>query len=187
MAYFPLLINLNGKKCVIIGGGKVAARKAKVLGSCGANITVIAPDIKYDFDGCCVLKRSFNENDISDAFLIIAATDNRELNKKIAELASSNNIFVNVADSLDESSVTLPAIYHSGSLSAAISTEGKSPYVSRKIRDWLAENIPPYFNSALERISAVRGNLIGCKNASVEYKRIFDEEIKKYEDRNKTE
>ena len=111
MGYFPFFINLTGKICVVIGDGKVAERKAASLRMFDGEVSVYA-------------KGEWNEQVLSQAFLVVAATDQREVNRQIALFCREKGIFVNVADSKEESTVLFPAVIRQGPVSIGISTGG---------------------------------------------------------------
>ena len=106
MAYFPVNINIENKKCFVIGGGTVAKRKVNMLLDFGADVTVIAEELKRDFDGCKVLKKPFEYDDIKSAFFVVASTDNKKLNSEIAQYCRENNIYVNSVTNADDCTFT---------------------------------------------------------------------------------
>ena len=152
MAYFPIFTQIEGKRCLIIGGGKVAARKVRMLLQYGANIVVVAEkvceEIKKILPEENLLesrKKAFFEKEIHKAFLVIAATSNREENHYIAELCHDCNVFVNVADSEEESSFIFPSIVRKGDISIGINSGTGSPTVSKQIRKQIEKAVPDYY------------------------------------------
>ena len=142
--YYPVSLKVRNKKCVVVGGGKVAQRKIKFLLEKGASVTAISPEITSVLDK---LRRdgkishspvTYLSSHLKDAFLVIAATDDRTINSRIAKDANKLGILVNVVDSPTESSFILPAILSRGDLTIAVSTAGKSPALARKIKEDLA-------------------------------------------------
>ena len=95
MAYFPVNINIENKKCFVIGGGTVAKRKANMLLDFGADVTVVAEELKQDFEGCKVLKKPFEYDDIKSAFFVVASTDNKKLNSELKHMQNGDNGFGN--------------------------------------------------------------------------------------------
>ena len=134
MAYFPMFINIENKKAYVIGGGKVALRKAEVLMKFGADVTVIAKEIKYRFD-CRVIEDIYREEYIKDAFIVAAATDDRNVNKEISRYCRENGIYVNIADSRDESAFIFGANAVDDNIVISVSTSGEDPSLAKKIRD----------------------------------------------------
>lgn len=145
MAYFPMYVSLENKNCLIVGGGKVAKRKADTLLSFGGKVTVLAPEFKEDFSRCRQVKKTFEKQDIGDYFLVVAATDNRKVNKEVAKVCQEKNIAVNVADSGEESSFLFGAIHKREHMVASVNSGENKPSWSKKvkegIKDYLEENI----------------------------------------------
>ncbi len=224
MAYFPIFTQIDGKRCFIAGGGKVAARKVHILLQYGADVVVAAEKVcgeikealpeenifegvfeyihenecnknKYDISGNIsnvesknifikrynpngnpknissdleksenllessliecqkdlsedvfkTRKNTFLEKEIGKAFLVIAATSNREENHHIAELCHAYNILVNVADAEEESSFIFPSVVRKGDISIGINSGTGSPTVSRHIRKQIEKAVPDYY------------------------------------------
>lgn len=140
---FPLFLDLKGKKAVIIGGGKIALRRAGVLLSFGAEVTIIAPECESVPEGAAFLNRSYQEGDLAGAFLAVAATNCREVNFQVGQEAKKAGIFVSVADRKEESSFFFPAICTGSGLIAGVVSQGeehkKTAAAARKIRTVLEE------------------------------------------------
>ena len=142
--YYPVSLKVSDKKCVVVGGGKVAERKTKFLLEKGASVTVISPQITSPLDKLrrdgkiSHLPAVYFSSPLKDAFLVIAATDDRTVNSRVAKDARRLGILVNVIDSPAESSFILPATLTRGDLTIAVSSSGKSPALARKIKEDLA-------------------------------------------------
>ena len=140
---FPLFIDLQGKKTVIVGGGKVALRRAQVLMQFGAEITLIAPQCSQVPDGATFLQRPYTPGDLEGAALAVAATDYREVNHQVFEEAQKAGIFISVCDSPEESSFFFPAVCQGGGLIAGVVSGGhehhKTAEAAKKIRSVLEE------------------------------------------------
>ena len=153
MDFLPLLVDLKQGRCLIVGGGKVAARKASVLLQANARITVISPDIDDALAKLIIhnakqiqwLKTPFDDAYIHAQTLVIAATDDRAINQHIASLAKKRRIPVNVADSPEDSSVLLMSVLDRSPLLVAVGSSGASPVLSRQVRARLAALIPPTY------------------------------------------
>ncbi|MBI4777707.1 bifunctional precorrin-2 dehydrogenase/sirohydrochlorin ferrochelatase [Candidatus Desantisbacteria bacterium] len=160
MRYYPICLDVKDKKCVIVGGGEVAARKIVFLLNCEANITVISPQINEEINAHLQkiewIDRKYQSEDLNDAFFVIVATDDQELNKQISHEARDKGILVNMVDSADDSTVILPAVLSRGSLSIAVSTEGKSPALAKKIRDDLREIFGKEYIGFVELLGSLR-------------------------------
>ena len=142
-SYYPIMLNLSGKKVVIIGGGTVAARKILTLLEANAEITVISPELHEKvipaFDDHLFIwkQKYFEPADLANAFLIIAATNQEAVNLQVYE-NTSNQQLINVVDRPDLSSFIVPASFRRGKLAVAVSTSGAMPGLSRKIKQELA-------------------------------------------------
>lgn len=143
--YYSVNLSLTNKKCLVVGGGKVAARKVQSLLACSANVYVVSPELTPLLIGLAndnrifYLPREYNYTDLLDCFLVISATDDVKTNQKVASDCMSKNILVNVVDCPDLCNFFVPAVVQKGDLSISISTGGKSPMLARKIRAELAE------------------------------------------------
>lgn len=140
---FPLFIDLKGKKAVIVGGGKIALRRAGVLLSFGADVTIIAPVCEAVPEGATFLQRPYEEGDLAGAFLAVAATNSREVNLQVGQDANAAGILVSVADRKEESNFFFPAICAGNGLVAGVVSQGeehkKTAAAARKIRTVLEE------------------------------------------------
>jgi len=139
--YYPICLNIKDKKCVVVGGGEVALRKVKSLIEADAKVVVISPEIIPS------LKELVKKNKITyvnqeykskyikkDTFLVIAASNDKQLNAKIAHDADKLNLLINVVDSPKLGNFILPATLRRGKLIISISTSGQSPALARKIK-----------------------------------------------------
>ncbi len=165
MKYYPALLALKGKKCVVIGGGKVAQRKARSLVKTGASVRLISPVLTK---GLKALKRSkkisciksgYQKKFLKNAFLVIAATGDNLINLKIAKDADKLRMLVNVVDSPDSSNFIVPAVLQSGDLIIGISTSGKAPALSKKIKEDLTKLIIPRYAGPLKLLEGIRKEL----------------------------
>ncbi|MFT4891622.1 MAG: precorrin-2 dehydrogenase/sirohydrochlorin ferrochelatase [Halobacteriales archaeon] len=141
----PLYHDLDGRTVVIVGGGSVAARRARKLAR-EADVTVVAPEFDDRFEGipCETVERRVQPEDaadlVADAFLVVAATDDHSLNDAVADAARNAGCLVNRAD--ETADVVMPSLAESERLSVAISTGGASPAVCRYLR----QEIDPILN-----------------------------------------
>lgn len=142
MPYYPLMLDLSGKACLVVGGGEVALRKARSLIEAGAYVTVIAPEIEAgleDMKGVTVIERDYREGDASGYTLVFAATDSNSVNTAVSEESRRNGIPVNIVDDPGLCSFIVPSVVRRGDFLIAISTSGKSPSLSKKVRRELEE------------------------------------------------
>ncbi len=135
--YYPIFVDLRGRKTVVVGGGPVARRKIESLLAAGAEVTLIAPEIIDDISSMTeitILKRSYLPGDLTGAILVIAATDDMEINAQVSSDAMALGIFCNIVDIPKMCSFIVPAVVEKGPIKIAISTGGVSPALSRKLR-----------------------------------------------------
>ena len=148
MKYFPLFLDINNRQCLVIGGGSVASRKVTTLLKSGAGVTLVAPEVNEKLKrlakdkSITIINREYQDSDLTNAFLIIAATNNAKVNLHIANLANNANILVNVADNPDSGSFIFPSVVDRSPVSVAISTGGASPVYARQLRMRLESMIP---------------------------------------------
>ena len=148
MKYFPLFFNLKNKSCLVVGGGEVALRKCELLESAGVAITLVgievSPELKAFLSSALhqINVREFSPEDLDDKVLVICATDDSEINKKISILAQEKNLPVNVVDNAELSSVIFPAIVDRSPVIVAASTSGTSPVLASQLREQLELLLP---------------------------------------------
>jgi precorrin-2 dehydrogenase/sirohydrochlorin ferrochelatase len=159
---YPVSLKLEGRRCLVVGGGPIALRKTRDLLACAASVRVVAPEWKADFaalDGRADLSRvtrEFLPEDLEGAFLVIAATDDPDTQTLVAREAEVLSILCNVVDVNRLCSFYLPATLRRGSLSVSVATDGKYPILSVVLRDWLAGRIGPQLGPALEWLAEAR-------------------------------
>ena len=181
MSYYPALLDLSGKKAVVIGGGAVAQRKIETLIECGAIVHVISRDMTPELQGRLkkgdirFLSHEFDDSLIEGAFLVIIATDDVMMNQRISEIAKKRNILVNVVDQPDECSFIVPSILKRGDLIIAVSTSGKSPALAKRIREKLADLFGKEYESFLLFMGKIRKELLLKDIPEDERGRIFHE------------
>ena len=159
MPLFPIFINLEGRRVLIVGGGHVALRKAERLSPYGADIFAVAPEFIPGFagiPGVTLLERRFEPGDIDGAALVIAATDGPELNAAVSELCRWENVPVNVVDDIEKCSFVFPSLVRRGELSVGISTGGASPSAAQYIRRGVEQLVPEGFEDILGFLAAHR-------------------------------
>jgi len=148
MQYFPVFFDLKGKRCLVVGGGDVAARKVSLLFRAGAEVLVISPELCESLQNRVAngeIKheaRSFKDADIDACVLIVAGTDDQAVNKRVSELAHAKCIPVNVVDQPALCSFIVPSIIDRSPVQVAVSTGGASPVLARLLRARLETMIP---------------------------------------------
>ncbi|MCM3585944.1 NAD(P)-binding protein [Mesobacillus maritimus] len=144
MNEYPAMIKLNGKIATVIGGGTIAERKVKSLLQAGANVIVISPKITkqiHDWEQSkklTWLNKKFEPTDVNDSFLVIAATDQHDVNKNVREAVNEFQL-LNIVDDPVASNFIVPSSFRQGQLTIAVSTSGASPSLAKKIKTELME------------------------------------------------
>ena len=162
MRYYPVNLDVKNRRCLVVGGGGVGARKVQTLLECGAIVTVVSPAItgnllKLADTGSLVLRqRSYRESDLDGMFLVIGATDDEDLNRRISGDAQQRNMLCNIADRPEACNFILPSIVNRGDLVIAISTSGKSPAFAKKLRRRLQKEFGPEYADFLRLMGAIR-------------------------------
>jgi precorrin-2 dehydrogenase/sirohydrochlorin ferrochelatase len=158
--YYPVFLNLKDKKTVVVGGGRVAERKARMLIEAGAAVKIVSPSLTHNLKILCDggklthIKRKYKTADIKDAFLVIAATSSPQTNTKIAKDAE---LLINVIDTPSEGNFIVPSIVRRGLLTIAISTAGASPAMSKTIRKEIERLYGTEFALYLKFAETIRG------------------------------
>jgi len=148
MQYFPVFFDINGKRCLVVGGGDVAARKVSLLFRAGAKVTVVSPELCESLRGRLAageiehVARRFEDADLEGHTLVVAATDDEAVNRRVSELAHARNLPVNVVDQPELCSFIVPSIIDRSPVQVAVSTGGASPVLARLLRARLETLIP---------------------------------------------
>lgn len=162
-AYYPIFADLTGRRCVVVGGGKVAERKVARLLRCGARVTVISPTVTRRLSRDAQegkirrLSRPFRVADLTGAWLVYAATDDQRVNGRVSRSAAQRRIFTNVVDQTPLCSFIAPAILQRGTLTIAISTGGASPSLAKQVRRDLERTIGEGYLPMLRLLTRLRG------------------------------
>lgn len=161
MAYFPVFMNLAEKPVLVVGGGKVAARKTRALLKAGALVSVIARDLGDELESRLEngeikwASRAFEEREIAAYWLVFAATSDRDLNRAVFEAGEARGVPVNVVDDRELCRFISPAVVDRHPVQIAVSTGGESPTLARAIRNWIEALLP----RGLGKVAAVAGGL----------------------------
>ena len=178
--HFPMFVELEAKPCLVVGGGEIAARKAAVLRSFGAEVTVVAPEMNGR-DARWV-RRGFEDRDVEGQTLVVAATDDVALNRHVSELCKARGIPVNVVDDPKNCTFVFPAIFRKGPIVAAVSSGGASPVAAKLVRDRIGRLVPDEFAAAVADQGARREELKRKYPDPQERKRICEEELAEWKD-----
>jgi precorrin-2 dehydrogenase len=138
--YYMACLDLEGRNCLVVGGGGVALEKARGLLDCGASVTVVAPEIAPELAKLGVEKRrrGYRSSDLEGHFLVVAATSSTSLNKRVYADAEARLLLCNVVDVPELCSFILPAVHRQDPIAIAVSTGGASPALAQHIRDEIA-------------------------------------------------
>ena len=141
----PIILDLTGRKALVVGGGRIAYRKAKALADEGAHVTVISPNFVDDFStmpNATLVQRTYEAGDTEGFQLVITATGNHAVDQLIYDEGNARGTWVNSADDPDRCSFYLAATHRDGNVIVAVSTEGKSPALASHLRNTIAEQLP---------------------------------------------
>jgi len=161
VTFYPVFLDLRGRRAVVIGGGAVAEQKVLGLLSAGAHVTVVSPETTPRLaelattGGIDLRRRPYRSGDLAGAWLAIAGTDDRAANARVWAEAEREGVLMNAVDDLDHCSFIAPAIHREGSITVAVSTSGKSPALAARLRQRVARLVGP----AEARLCALLGEL----------------------------
>ena len=181
MRYYPIFVNLQGKRCLVVGAGQVGQRKITGLATSGAaEILVLDPGMTPALAEALgrlpavrLAARDFTPDDLDGRFLVIAATDDEALNWTISRECAHRGILCNIVDQPEKCSFIVPALYTQGDLTVAISTGGGSPALARKIRQGLGEFLGGEYGALLMLMSRLRPLVLGLDLGSAANGAIF--------------
>ncbi len=179
MSYYPVCLDLDGRPCVVVGGGKVAERKVKGLLACHAQVKVISPELTEELSGMHAegmlewLARPYKKGDLAHAFLVIAATDDEQAQQLVQEEAGEQNKLLNVVDVPQRCNFILPATVRRGDLTVAIATGGKSPALAKKLRKEFEKRIGPEYTVLVKILGAFRPQILASGLSQPENELLF--------------
>lgn len=165
MSYYPIMLDIEGKRCVVIGGGQVALRKVETLLQHGAVVEIISPELCPELEELAsngrvkATLRPYRVGDLQGAAVVIAAADDGETNKSVSREALESGALVNVVDVPELSSFIVPSTLRRGDLTVAVSTGGKSPALARRIRTQLEKGLGEEYSLLVSLADEVRSEL----------------------------
>jgi siroheme synthase-like protein len=163
--YYPIFLNIQGKRCVVIGGGEVALRKVKTLLEHSASVEVVSLELCPELNKLAregkikSCAKNYESRDLKGALIAIAATDDAQTNEIISSDARKRGVMVNVVDVPEHSDFIVPSTLTRGDIAIAVSTSGKSPALARKIRTELESKFGDEYTKLAETVSEVRNQL----------------------------
>ena len=178
--YYPICLDLRGRQCVVVGGGDVSERKVTRLVQCGARVTVVdrqlSPGLERMKKEAAInhVDDGYNASFLRDAFLVIAATDQDEVNEAVSRDARKLGIIVNVVDDPRRCDFILPSVFQQGDLSIAVSTGGKSPALAKKLARDLHSLYGPEYELLLQIMGELRERMLARGLPSTEKRKIFE-------------
>jgi precorrin-2 dehydrogenase / sirohydrochlorin ferrochelatase len=161
VSYFPIYLEMTGRRCLVVGGGTVAERKIASLLEVAAEVTVISPDVTETIAGWAknnsiqLKARRYRPGDLADFELVFVATDDGELNAQVYEEGKSRAVWVNAADDPAHCDFILPSVLRRGELTVAVSSGGNSPALARTIR----EELELHFTAEYAMLTELAGNV----------------------------
>lgn len=183
MRYYPVNLDILDRPCLVVGGGRVGARKVGTLIQCGGVVTVVSPQVVpslvqlADDETILLKQRPYRTADVEGMFLVIGATDDEGLNRRIHADAERRNLLCNIADRPAICNFTLPAIVRRGDFVMAISTAGKSPAFAKHIRESLETQFGPEYGVLLDLMGAIRTRLLADAHEPEVHKPLFEQLI----------
>jgi precorrin-2 dehydrogenase / sirohydrochlorin ferrochelatase len=167
MGLYPILLNLEGRRVTVIGGGDVALRKVRDLLEAGAVVRVVAPEVHAELialaddrsDRLSLEKRGYLEGDLEGTTLVFSATSSVEVNKRVFREAEARGIFINAVDDPPNCSFIVPSMLRRGELIVAVSTGGASPALAARLRRSLEKALPENIETVLDALRAARSLL----------------------------
>lgn len=179
MGYYPIFVDLNGRNALVVGGGSVAVRKIDTLLEYGAVVNVVSLELdeslkdSVDRGKINYLGKDFSEEHLSGMFLVIAATDNPDLNHQISMAAEKKGMLVNAVDQPADCNFIVPSIVKKGDLTIAVSTSGKSPALAKKIRKELTGSFGDEYDMFLRLMGHLRNEVLSEGRTQKENSMIF--------------
>jgi len=190
---YPVFLKLDLFETLVVGAGNVGFEKLKSLLSNSPNavITVVAPRVSGEIEillsaypQCKIIKRAFRDSDLDNKRIVVCATDQAELHREIKLLANQRGILVNVADTPELCDFYLGSIVQKGSLKIAISTNGKSPTIAKRMKEIIEGLIPLEMENVLDNLRTIRNRMKGSFQEKVKRLNELTKELVKqgYED-----
>ena len=164
-SYYPVFVNLQDKRCLVVGGGEVASQKVHGLLEAGARVCVVSPQLSKALAALAVQgviayqPRPFRADDVLGCTLVIGATDQPAVNMAVCRAAREHDVWVNIVDTPDACDFIAPAVVRRGALQIAISTGGHSPTLAKRIRLQLEASYGPEYANLLERLGKERARI----------------------------
>jgi precorrin-2 dehydrogenase / sirohydrochlorin ferrochelatase len=156
--YYMACLDVEGRRCLVVGGGSVGLEKASGLAACGAIVTVVSPEARDDLRPVAAewRARPYESADLEGMFLVIAATSDRAVNEAVHRDAEARSMLCNVADVPELCNFILPAVHREGPIAVAVSTGGASPALAKRLRSEIAALVGPEHAELADELRALR-------------------------------
>ena len=180
MRYYPAFLDLRGASCLVVGGGQVGERKVKTLLECGAVVHLVSPELTPFLEEevrqgrVRVAGPDFSPAHLEGMFLVIGATNDPEINRRISAEARSRNLLCNLVDRPQECNFIVPSTISRGDLTIAVSTGGRSPALAKKIREDLENLFPSSYITYLKLLGRIREYVLSRGGPQEGNQRIFE-------------
>lgn len=178
MAYFPFMVDIKGRQCLVAGGGGIALHKVQILLGFEVDIRVVAPEMCEELKALGetaleLVEREFLDGDVENVDFVIAATDDEALNYHISDLCRQRRIPVNAVDRKEACSFIFPALIQDKDLLVAISSGGQSPAAASFVKNKIKAVMPDYYGEMLEQLGAYRDFVLEHVDTAGKRKEIF--------------
>lgn len=178
---YPVMLNLTGRRVLVVGGGIIGLRKAEGLIAAGATVTALSPQFNAEWDslGTAVTRivRRYEPDDVVGYWLVVTATNDPGAQQQVFDDGQRLGIWVNAADDPDRCAFILPAVHRDGPVILSVSTSGSAPALAGWLRDRLVSSLPPKVASLATRLRAERDELHTASKTTegLDWKRRIDE------------
>ncbi len=182
LAGYPVNLLVRGRRCVVVGAGRIAARKIEALLAAGADVHVVAPKLGDEVDAwraagrVTVAEREFEPADLDDAWLATTATDEPDVNRAVFEAGEARRVWVNSADDPANCSFTLMSVVRQGDVVVTVGTGGRSPALAAWLKERLQAELGPEYGTLLTLLAEAREELraSGRSTEEADWKRALD-------------
>lgn len=186
--YYPIALNIEQKKIVIVGGGVIATQKLRTLQGYGANVTLISPTITDEAKELLEAlngtwqARDFQCDDVHDAFIVFVATNHKAVNEAVSEAVSDQQLILR-ADDVSKGNMLNQAVVRRGALSIAVCTDGASPSLTRKLKQRFEQQFPKSYDAYVSFLAQARQHVLANvprDKSRALLGRLVDEELEQY-------
>lgn len=176
---YPVGLVVAGRPVLVVGGGRVAAEKIRNLVACGADVRVVATAVADEVRalGVDVEERPYRGGEAGDYRLVVAATDDPEVNRAVRDDADAAGVWVNAADDPENCTFTLPAVLRRGPVTVTVATGGHSPALAAWLRDRLAGEVGPEYEVLAALLAEARAATSGVRRSPDDWRNILDSGI----------